>query len=572
MLQAPVPFTMEQNLKSVIADFNKSLPIDEKLNIEAYDDNQHIKVNKSLKMIPKEAPAGKILTKEDYRPTDQELIQIQSKALITGDKDRYYVFIMEAFNTDVDRAYEHFLVPPAPVFAQAKALFPDKTWVRDHTWKTSHEVGRILDAWVAGTGDNLKLMLKVYINDIPDNSAFLDRVFDGIHSGVSVGFLTPLYGYLCDSCNKALIKAKSTDYSKFISIFNRNVCDHKPGTPDRDGDITTVSLFNMKDAFEITSTPVPAQRPAHILGKGMKSMSTNKTFNNLEEVQIAVKGTEVVNPNEQLPDLSSKGRTQQEPPDNSVDQPAFDPKLEKLKDEGKEKSVVPEQTTSSKATNPSAEDLNSKATVTIDSETNIKNNSSEDNSLVSTQNDNKPAEANAKDLSPVPVETGSAGSSPGGMTTEQSVQLPVEDKPEAVPTNDGGASSADQSPYDVHALKGLVDTMCTNFKSFSDGLKQSHEELKSAMKDHIDAIKAHAASMKTVEPSATEVNPEAMAQKSLDHADQLEKLLNFAETMQKNQKSFLEAQFPKRKSNKTKVEQWSESMLAELKTLEGDKQ
>lgn len=218
-------------------------------------------------------------TKNDFRPTDEELVAINgSMALIDLKKNDLYVFTMLAATTVTDRQYEHFL--PQGLIEAADAL-RGKTWLYDpHKWETSNEIGRILDAYV----EDDALYLKVFICDIPENQRILANIFAGIHSGISVGFRSKFLDTFCDSCAAG---------GRKVSIHDENRCPHQPGTLDEFNKVTTVSIAGVLDGLEVSNAPVPAQKLAGILAKSMSEEQITENETQLGEDQMTEQLTEV---------------------------------------------------------------------------------------------------------------------------------------------------------------------------------------------------------------------------------------------------------------------------------------
>jgi hypothetical protein len=240
-------------------------------NLKAAKDGNSVIISKAVVIERDEAKNSR----EDFHPTEEELALIHStSALVKHERNELYVFKALAANTEVDRDFEHLTLKGLNELAE---VLKRKAWLTDHEWKTSYEKGRILDAWVEGEN----LYVKMFILNSPANKQFLDNIFAGIHSGVSIGFISRAVDMLCDSCNKNKVAGKPP-----ISICDENRCPHEPGAYDEYGMITTVTIDGAFDGFEISSVPVPSQRPAKIT-KGFNldngSSEIIKEVNNLED-------------------------------------------------------------------------------------------------------------------------------------------------------------------------------------------------------------------------------------------------------------------------------------------------
>ena len=398
-------------------------------------------------------------TREDYRPTDAELELINSDPAVLEDieKDQIFVIPVRAFGANVDSAFEHFLPEPAPVFRQAAQLFKRKTWLQDHDWIIAKEKGRWFDTEVRGDGLDTYLIAKAYISDIVANQVFLDGLFKGIHRGVSVGFVSPLWAYFCDSCNKALIQAGSTDYGQFKSIFNRNVCSHKPGTRDSEGDITTVSIYAMERAYEISSVPVPAQgEDSEVESKGSVMKANTKSETTIE---TSITEEEVV---------------------NEVEKQATEP-VETVE---LEQEIV----------------VGSEDTVTIDSVN--KKNLTEQVEELQVADSPKQEETKVEAVAEQNVSDGKAAKACGHqehMSADCS----------ECPANDGGVSSTDLAPFDYRQLKdavdkGIADVLAAlSTKSDNDALTA----LVQAVTANTEAIKSLVEDKAVIKQVQTEVVP-----------------------------------------------------------------
>lgn len=130
-----------------------------------------------------------------------------------------------------------------------------KAFLIDHDWTTSSHIGKIYAASV----QNGQLMQKVYILNDEYNKKIINNILAGIYNKVSVGFGVDLNYMVCDSCG--------------MKSYYDDSCPHMVGGMDEKGAVTTITIKDTSDYFEVSIVPVPAQRDAGIRRSMAKTAS-----------------------------------------------------------------------------------------------------------------------------------------------------------------------------------------------------------------------------------------------------------------------------------------------------------
>ena len=225
---------------------------------------------------------------EDYYPTDEELGEINANhSLIDMKKEHLIVLPIVAADTNIDRGSEHFTLDGLESFVP---LYKGKTLLLDHNWTTGSEIGRIFDAKVM---DN-KLMVKAYIPITEHNHKLISNILAGVHGRVSVGFSMDVRNVTCDSCACSMRKGPPTlnpfnegtvGYAEGVSIFDEDLCPHKPGAIDEYGNKTTVTLHRVADVMELSIVPVPMQPRA---GMSRTLTSVKSAISEIEKITSSI--------------------------------------------------------------------------------------------------------------------------------------------------------------------------------------------------------------------------------------------------------------------------------------------
>lgn len=209
-----------------------------------------------------------------YKPKDSDLEKINKISLVPLDPEKVYIFEFQAADEQVDRAYEHFSTKALKSMADlaVKNKIPFITEGEyDHQHRQKNIFGVVFDAYVKSG----KLIYKTYIPDIPRNKDVLDAVLTGLYNKLSVGFsMNPYKDFVCDSCNK--------------SVYSES-CSHFPGAIDEKGRVTTATIKDVIDNYEISGVAVPCQREARILEE--KSQVKDMSLNSLETKENSIVDT-----------------------------------------------------------------------------------------------------------------------------------------------------------------------------------------------------------------------------------------------------------------------------------------
>lgn len=231
------------------------------LRVELQDDMSHLTVRKGMNF----SNVGK-RTADDYRPTPEELKQINQIAGIDLNKNDVYSFVLESADDQVDRQGEAF---DSAARDKAALLSINKAFLTDHTWDTAHHIGTIYDA----KNENGNLLQKVFVMDIPENNKYIKNMLGGVYNKVSVGFSANLKDMHCMSCGNG------------TSIYD-SMCPHMPGGYDEKGMKTYILIKDISDYYETSLVPIPAQRNAGI----RRRMSLTVTPEMLEQMEKSTNG------------------------------------------------------------------------------------------------------------------------------------------------------------------------------------------------------------------------------------------------------------------------------------------
>lgn len=207
-------------------------------------------------------------SREDYRPTEKQLELINELALEPQTKDSGYVFELVSSSMDMDRSYERMDMKAISDMAK---MSPGKPFFLDHNWGTKTTVGRMIKA----KNEDGKLVQWVYVPENSKTKETIEELLNGNYNRLSVGFSVNYEDMQCDSCKN--------------SIFDYEACKHWPGMEDEKGNITTVTIKRVKDYYETSVAPVPANPHAGVR-KGLPTEPCNseaglsKSFSDLDEV------------------------------------------------------------------------------------------------------------------------------------------------------------------------------------------------------------------------------------------------------------------------------------------------
>ncbi len=223
---------------------------------------------RSIELVGKSV--GSTRTKEDYRPTEDQIAKINAISLIDRTKDNQgYVFTFQATNLAgaPDRSHEGFSeaankeMGAMAVKNRIPYLVASKSDCEDHTWKAINSYGTIIDYKVDKGG----LFYETFVPENDSTKDILQRMFDTQLSKLSVGFSMSYSDVLCNSCRTK-------------SIVDED-CPHYPGDQDEQGKTVTITITKIKDNYEISAVAVPCQAEAHITGRSLDKedkMAKNK--------------------------------------------------------------------------------------------------------------------------------------------------------------------------------------------------------------------------------------------------------------------------------------------------------
>lgn len=232
--EEPLPVSESKEFKQLRARIKSKSE-----NVDLQEDMVHLSVRKGMNF----SNHGK-RTAEDYRPTPDELKEINQISNIDLTKNDLYSIPIEAADDLVDRQGEAFNDPARTKLA---VLSYNKAFLTDHSWDTAHHLGTI---YSAKNEDGL-LKQKIFILDIPENQKYIKNMLGGVYNKISIGFSANLKDMRCMSCDNG------------TSIYD-SACQHMPGAPDEKGVKTFVLITDVADYFESSLVPIPAQKNAGI--------------------------------------------------------------------------------------------------------------------------------------------------------------------------------------------------------------------------------------------------------------------------------------------------------------------
>lgn len=184
---------------------------------------------------------------------DGEMTLINRQSLRKLAAEEVYAFRFVGCDTKVDREYERFSTAALGKLAQ---LSVGRPVLRDHNWSADTQTARIYAAGVEPVGNEERLVLRAYMVRNAATEATIQAIDAGILREVSVG---------C-SCGSAVCEICGTDKTKTF-------CEHIPGAK-YSGKTCTVTLDDVRDAYEFSFVAVPAQKGAGTVkaygGEGQK--------------------------------------------------------------------------------------------------------------------------------------------------------------------------------------------------------------------------------------------------------------------------------------------------------------
>lgn len=172
---------------------------------------------------------------------DGEMALINRQSLRKLAPEEVYAFRFVGCDTKVDREHEHFTHAALGNLAQ---LSVGRPVLRDHNWSADTQTARIYAASVEPVGNEERLVLRAYMARNEATEPTIQAIDAGILREVSVG---------C-GCGSAVCDICGTDKTKTF-------CEHIPGVK-YSGKTCTVSLDDVRDAYEFSFVAVPAQKGA----------------------------------------------------------------------------------------------------------------------------------------------------------------------------------------------------------------------------------------------------------------------------------------------------------------------
>lgn len=172
---------------------------------------------------------------------DGEMALINRQSLRKLAPEEVYAFRFVGCDTKVDREHEHFTHAALGKLAQ---LSVGRPVLRDHNWSADTQTARIYAASVEPAGNEERLVLRAYMARNEATEPTIQAIDAGILREVSVG---------C-GCGSAVCDICGTDKTKTF-------CEHIPGVK-YSGNTCTVSLDDVRDAYEFSFVAVPAQKGA----------------------------------------------------------------------------------------------------------------------------------------------------------------------------------------------------------------------------------------------------------------------------------------------------------------------
>jgi len=194
--------------------------------------------------------------KEDYRPDADELPKINAWSSIDLAKDDVYSLTFLAADQNADRVYDHI---EKRALKDMSEMYAGKPILENHWWMNEYRRGLVYDAVTRG-GD---LMVKAFFRDKPSMADFMDNVFSGIYSHVSVSFGCDMADVVCDSCRKE---------------YYGGQCPHYRGSVDEAGNIVTTTIKRIRDVYELSFVAVPAIPRAGVASRGGDIAEASENF------------------------------------------------------------------------------------------------------------------------------------------------------------------------------------------------------------------------------------------------------------------------------------------------------
>lgn len=126
---------------------------------------------------------------ENMRPTDEQLARINAYTRSPKTADEVAVFPTLSCNDLPDRDDDQFSTKCVKAFAELPQPFSPigKSFMMDHNYSVSSQVGRIFGAESKKVAGATFLKNEVYVPNTPENQPYLQNVDFGIHWAVSVG-------------------------------------------------------------------------------------------------------------------------------------------------------------------------------------------------------------------------------------------------------------------------------------------------------------------------------------------------------------------------------------------------
>lgn len=189
---------------------------------------------------------GGFLKSHSLKETD--LSVINELTLEPVGADDIYTFDVVACDNDIDRDFENF---DDEALEQLAALFPGKTFIKDHRWSADNQFARAYAAEVQDTGEktsdgrDLKcLVVNCYMLATGENEHMISEIKAGIKKEVSIGFAAK--SVICSICG---------------ADNRKTLCMHYGGK-DYEGQTCHFTLSDVSDLYELSFVAVPAQRRA----------------------------------------------------------------------------------------------------------------------------------------------------------------------------------------------------------------------------------------------------------------------------------------------------------------------
>lgn len=173
--------------------------------------------------------------------SDLEKFNKYSGALEPQSADSVKLYKFYSAGQQVDLQNDKFLDQGLQDMA---SLDKGKPILEDHQWNTKNTVGCIYDSYVINRSGQKMLVQKVGVLNIPSTQELIKKVDGGAIKYVSVGFAVDPEKYTCSSCKQPILSM---------------ACKHRPGMSDEKGNKVVACIGGVKNYFETSFTPVPAQ-------------------------------------------------------------------------------------------------------------------------------------------------------------------------------------------------------------------------------------------------------------------------------------------------------------------------